>query len=69
MGSLFGSPSVPSPPPPPPPDPAIAREAEELEKRKGILARQRKGRRATIMTGPLGDTSEAGAYKKKLLGD
>jgi hypothetical protein len=34
-----------------------------------ILARKRKGRRSTIMSGALGDTSDAGSYKKRLLGD
>ena len=88
MGSLFGSPRIPSPPPPapmpilppaplpppmppPPPEPPkeIDRSAEEKEERMAILARKRQGRRSTILSGALGDTSEAGAYKKKLLGD
>jgi len=60
---------VPEPPPPPEPPKEIDRSAEEKEERMAILARKRQGRRSTIMTGALGDTSEASAYKKKLLGD
>ena len=59
----------PMPPPPPEPPKEIDKSAEEMEERKAILARKRKGRRSTIMTGALGDTSDAGAYKKRLLGD
>ena len=75
MGSFFFPPKMPSPPPPPPPPepPKPPREvdksAEEMEARKASLARKRSGRRSTIMTGPLCDTSDAGSYKKTLLGD
>jgi hypothetical protein len=47
----------------------VDKNAEEMEARQATLARKRSGRRSTIMTGPLGDTSDAGSYKKKLLGD
>jgi len=60
---------VPEPPPPPEPPKEIDRSAEEAEERKAILARKRQGRQSTILTGALGDTSEAGSFKKKLLGD
>ena len=84
MGSLFSSPRPPAPPPPPPPPPPVVipppppppeppkeidKTAEETEARQAIIARKRKGRKSTIMTSSLGDTSGAGAYKKKLLGD
>lgn len=68
---ILPPPPLPPPMPPPPPEPPkeIDRSAEEMETRKGILARKRQGRQSTILSGSLGDTSEAGAYKKKLLGD
>ena len=70
MPVLPPAPAPPPPPPPPPEPPAeIDKSAEEMEARKAVLARKRKGRQSTIMTGALGDTSEASAYKKKLLGD
>ena len=62
-------PPPPAPPEPPKPPPEVDKNAEEMEARKATLARKRSGRRSTIMTGPLGDTSDAGSYKKKLLGD
>ena len=62
-------PPIPAPPEPPKPPPEIDKSAEEAEARQATLARKRSGRRSTIMTGPLGDTSDAGSYKKKLLGD
>ena len=66
-------PPAPLPPPMPPPPPAppqeIDRSEEEKAERMAVLARKRQGRRSTILTGALGDTSEAGAYKKRLLGD
>lgn len=62
-------PPPPPPPEPPKPPPEVDKSAEEMEARQATLARKRSGRRSTIMTGPLGDTSDAGSYKKKLLGD
>ena len=62
-------PPPPAPPPPPEPPKEIDKTAEETEARQAIIARKRKGRKSTIMTSALGDTSGAGAYKKKLLGD
>jgi len=62
------------PPPPKMPDPPkappeIDKTAEETAARQDLLSRKRSGRRSTIMTGPLGDTTGADSYKKKLLGD
>lgn len=65
-------PILPDPPPPPEPPkapPEIDKTAEETEARQALLSRKRSGRRSTIMTGPLGDTTGADSYKKKLLGD
>ena len=59
----------PAPPKPPEPPKEIDKSAEEMEERKSLLARKRSGRQSTILSGSLGDQSEAGAYKKKLLGD
>jgi len=61
------SPPKPPPPPPPPPtrdDPEVNAEAQA--KRKRVLSQ--KGRQSTILTGALGDTSEANTGKKTLLG-
>jgi len=71
MGSLF-SPKMPPPPPvqplPEPPelsDEDKARIAEDERKRE----MKRKGRRSTILTGPLGVEEEAAIEKKTLLGE
>ena len=71
MGSLF-SPKMPAPPPvqplPEPPelsDEDKARIAEDERKRE----MKRKGRRSTILTGPLGVEEEATVEKKTLLGE
>ena len=66
------APKVPKPPPlPPPPEPPPARDDPELNaeataKRKRLLAQ--KGRQSTILSGSLGDQSEADTGKKTLLG-
>ena len=65
-------PRMPPPPPPPEPpeppptrdDPRVNEEATALRKRR--LAR--KGRKSTILTGPMGDTAKANIGKKTLLG-
>jgi hypothetical protein len=74
MSSLFSRPTLPSPappppapPPPPPPieeDPKVKQAADEERRRQ----RLRKGRRATILTGPQGLQTEAPLQKKTLLG-
>lgn len=72
MGSIF-APKMPAPPPPPEPAPAppsfedAERERLAAEKQKDLL-RKRKGRKSTIVTGPLGVTEEATTEKKTLLG-
>ena len=71
MGSLF-SPKMPAPPPvqPLPEPPELSEEdkariAEDERKRE----MKRKGRRSTILTGPLGIEEEATVEKKTLLGE
>jgi len=71
MGSLF-SPKMPPPPPvqPLPEPPELSEEdkariAEDERKRE----MKRKGRRSTILTGPLGVEEEATIEKKTLLGE
>ena len=71
MGSLF-SPKMPAPPPvqplPEPPeltDEEKAKIAEDERKRE----MKRKGRKSTILTGPLGVEEEATVEKKTLLGE
>ena len=72
MGSLF-SPKMPSLPPvaPAPEMPSSeisAEEKESIAKEQAAVERKRKGRRSTILTGPLGDVSDAEIEKKTLLG-
>ena len=71
MGSLF-SPKMPTPPPvqPLPEPPELSEEdkariAEDERKRE----MKRKGRKSTILTGPLGVEEEATIEKKTLLGE
>ena len=70
MGSLF-SPKMPAlPPAPPPPEPPKVSEEEKAriaeEQRK--MEQRRKGRKSTILTGPLGVEEEGEIEKKTLLG-
>ena len=58
MSSIF-SPKMPAlPPPPPPPEPPStelsAEEKERIKKEQDAIMRRRKGRKETILTGPLG---------------
>ena len=69
----FLTPKMPPLPPPPepitPPDPEVSEEERNkiaAEQRK--LERKRKGRKSTIITGPLGVEEEAETEKKTLLG-
>jgi type IV secretory pathway VirB10-like protein len=59
-------PKAPPPPPPPPPSPKDEGKLSEDE----ILRREkeRKGRKATILTSARGDTSKAPTQRKTLLG-
>jgi len=73
MGSLF-SPKMPSLPPvqPAPEPPSAELSAEEKERiasEQAAVERRRKGRRSTILTGPLGVEEEAEVGRKTLLGE
>ena len=72
MGSLF-KPKMPTLPPvqplPTPPTPEVSQEEKDrIVAEQAALERKRKGRKSTILTGPLGDTEEAETEKKTLLG-
>jgi hypothetical protein len=72
MGSLF-SPKMPALPPvqPLPEPPSAELSAEEKQKiadEQAAIERKRKGRKSTILTGPLGLQEEATTEKKTLLG-
>jgi hypothetical protein len=72
MGSLF-SPKMPALPPvqPLPEPPSAELSAEEKAKiasEQAAIERKRKGRKSTIITGPLGLQEEATTEKKTLLG-
>jgi len=72
MGSIF-SPKMPSLPPvqplPTPPSTEVsAEEKQRIASEQAAIERKRKGRKSTILTGPLGDTEEAEIQKKTLLG-
>tara|TARA_R100000544_G_scaffold25505_1_gene12986 strand:+ start:29 stop:250 length:222 start_codon:yes stop_codon:yes gene_type:complete len=72
MGSIF-SPKMPPLPPvapaPPPPSSELSKEEKDkiaAEQRK--MERKRRGRKSTILTGPLGVEQEAETENKTLLG-
>ena len=72
MSSIF-SPKMPSLPPiqplPTPPSTELSQEEKDrIASEQRALERKRKGRKSTILTGPLGDTEEAETEKKTLLG-
>jgi len=72
MGSIF-SPKMPSLPPvqPLPEAPSTELSAEEkarIKSEQDAIERRRKGRKSTILTGPLGLETEATTEKKTLLG-
>ena len=70
MGSLF-SPKMPAPPAPPPiPETPTVSEEEKarIAKEQADMERRRKGRKSTILTGPLGLETEETTEKKTLLG-
>ena len=56
MGSIFKPKTPPLPPVQPAPEPPEVsdEEKEQIRKDKAALERKRKGRRSTILTGPLG---------------
>jgi hypothetical protein len=72
MSSIF-SPKMPPLPPvrplPPPPSTELSQEEKDrIASEQAALERKRKGRKSTILTGPLGDVTEAETEKKTLLG-
>lgn len=70
MGSLF-SPRMPSLPPvqPLPEAPSVSEEEKaKIAAEEAARERKRKGRKSTILTGPLGVEEEATVQKKTLLG-
>ena len=72
MGSLFSPKMPPLPPvqplPAPPSTELSAEEKDRIAAEQRALERKRKGRKSTILTGPLGDMTEAETEKKTLLG-
>ena len=46
----------------------ITRRKDRIASEQRAMERKRKGRKSTILTGPLGDTEEAETEKKTLLG-
>ena len=72
MSSIF-SPKMPSLPPiqplPTPPSTELSQEEKDrIASEQRAMERKRKGRRSTILTGPLGEMNEAETEKKTLLG-
>ena len=72
MGSIF-SPKMPALPPvqplPAAPSTELSQEEkDEIAAEQAAIERKRKGRKSTILTGPLGDTEEAEIQNKTLLG-
>ena len=72
MSSIF-SPKMPSLPPiqplPTPPSTELSQEEKDrIAADQRAMERKRKGRRSTILTGPLGEMDEAETEKKTLLG-
>ena len=72
MGSIF-SPKMPALPPvqplPEPPSTELSQEEKDrIAAEQAELERKRRGRKSTILTGPLGVEEEAEVQKKTLLG-
>ena len=70
MGSLF-KPKMPPLPPvqPAPPPPGVSQEEKDrIAAEQREMERRRKGRKSTILTGPLGVEEEAETESKTLLG-
>ena len=72
MGSIFKPKMPPLPPvqplPTPPSTEVSAEEKERIAAEQAAIERKRKGRKSTILTGPLGIEEEAEIQKKTLLG-
>ena len=70
MGSIF-KPKMPPLPPvqPAPPPPGVSQEEKDrIAAEQREMERRRKGRKSTILTGPLGVEEEAETESKTLLG-
>ena len=72
MSSIFSPKMPPLPPVQPLPEPPSAElsqtEKDEIAAEQRKIERKRKGRKSTILTGPLGVKEEAETEKKTLLG-
>jgi hypothetical protein len=73
MGSIF-KPKMPAlppvqPPPPPPEAELSAEEKEAIAKEQAAIERRRRGRKSTILTGPLGIQETKEEALKTLLGE
>jgi len=73
MGSIF-KPKTPALPPPPapvePPEPELSPEEQaKIDKEQAAIERRRRGRKSTILTGPLGIQESKETKLKTLLGD
>jgi hypothetical protein len=73
MGSIF-KPKMPALPPPPapvePPEPELSPEEQaKIDKEQAAIERRRRGRKSTILTGPLGIQESKETKLKTLLGD
>ena len=72
MSSIFAPKMPPLPPiqplPTPPSTELSQEEKDRIASEQRALERKRKGRKSTILTGPLGDMAEAETEKKTLLG-
>ena len=72
MSKIFSPSMPPLPPPPEPVEPPKAEVSQEEKDRiaaeQAAIERKRRGRRSTILTGPLGVEEEAETEKKTLLG-
>ena len=73
MSSIFSTKMPPLPPVPPAPQPPSAElsaeEKERIRSEQAAVERKRRGRRSTILTGPLGVEEEAETERKTLLGE
>ena len=73
MGSIFKPKMPPLPPvqplPKPPEAELSAEEKEKIKKEQDAIERRRKGRKSTILTGPLGLQESEETKLKTLLGD
>ena len=73
MGSIF-KPKMPALPPPPPPveppkEELSDEEKERIKKEQDAIERRRRGRKSTILTGPLGIQETKEEALKTLLGE